>query len=179
MFKVIGDFGLYILYHLIYYCTYLYSFIGFVFKSDGYELGTIHVHTNYNEYIEYKKGGIYNNYNFIKINYKYNNHPFTMIIKDTICNIDKYYPPYKQYLLKEVDFNIKKILTATITYNDNMEKDVTDIINQYTGPLNNFYNDITDYTPPTIQEIWGDDVNKLQLLTDDVQDISIIDNLII
>lgn len=177
MFEFLIDCGFYIIYNLIYYCTYIYNIVVQLFESNNYELCYTHLHTKYNQYLPYDKNNIYNDYKFIKIKYIYKNNIYYIVINDYVPNISKYYPPYEPYLLEDQDLNIKKILTATIRYNDDTEKDISDIINKYAGPCNNFYKDLENYKYPSIQDIWGEDVKELNLLTNDVKQIKITNKL--
>lgn len=183
MFDFLIEYWYSIMYNVLYYCTYIYNIIVQFYKSNKYKLGYIQLHKSYNEYNEYNEYDKYDkqntDYKFIKIKYSYNDNQYFLMINDSILNINKYYPPYDPYLLEDVNLDIKKILTATIIYKDNSEKDVSDIINKYAGPYNNFYKDIHNYKYPTIQDIWGEDVVQLNVLTNDIQEITITDKLII
>lgn len=138
-----------ILFNISYYSVYLFVWVKSLIpaKNSKYILQNIYLCKNINEYITYDINNFYekpSNFNFIKIEYTYNNKPFKMLINSCkIGSIYNYYPPYKQNNNLNLTSKLQKILSANLITDNNLI-DITKELNEYAGPMNNFYTDILD-----------------------------------
>lgn len=165
------------LYYIISFYTYIKSF--FPQNSRIFKLIKIQLHKNATEYIEYKHQDLVLNlepkydFNFIKIDYTYNNTSYIIYIKTyNLKDLNKYYPPYKLTELEDINTNINSILSGDLVI-DNEQQDITAELNKLAGPKGDFYKSVPDYNAPDIREIWGDDIDKINFLTKDVDEINI------
>tara|TARA_Y100001954_G_C15780737_1_gene589664 strand:- start:608 stop:1219 length:612 start_codon:yes stop_codon:yes gene_type:complete len=192
MFRVIYDVFEYGLLSVLYYIMHFYTYLSTFFTptNDQYKLIKSELYTNnlQNSPIEtiYFQSNkltfpkISDEFDIIRLYYEYNNEHYQLIINTPILeDINKYYPPYKVDELKKIDQEIKPILTATVSIKqkneqeDEIEEDITDLINELIGPKHNFYDDLEDYIKPNIYNIWGNNVIDVTFMLEDLREIKL------
>ena len=171
-----------ILFNISYYSIYLYTYvISFMPQSHPiYRLQNINLYKNENEYISYDINQFYekpSNFNFIKIDYTYNDKPYKMLINSCkIGSIYNYYPPYIESKTLESSSKIQKILSANLI-TDNKSIDVTSQINEYAGPMNNFYTDLLNDTEICPINYAFNNSNKIDIIDEFANSVSMNDKL--
>lgn len=179
IYNICSTIGTNVLYLLIYGYTWLMTF----FETDNkkYILNKVQLHLTYLNYSIYDKcNKSFPKFKYMKLFYTYNNHPYKLIINSSnISDLNKYYPPYEISYLENVDTNMKPILSATVTTKEPNAvdpTDVTDLVNEYAGPNQDFYKSLQNYTPPKVSDIWGATVVNLYMMTNNVEEINIEPN---
>lgn len=162
-----------IMYYLIYIYTWIVSFGNK--ENKRYMITSIHLHSDYkHNVLYYKNMKSIPSFRFIKIKYTYNNKSYNMIINSSsISDIDVYYPPYNLDVLDKINTNINPIIAASLVIKDQTNDiDVTELVNEYAGPAQDFYKSIDQLIFPKINDIWGPDIIKLNIITNEVEEIT-------
>ena len=171
-----------VLFNISYYSVHLFVWVKSLIpsKKPQYILQNIYLCKNVNEYIIYDINNFYekpSNFNFIKIEYTYNNKPFKMLINSCkIGSIYNYYPPYKQNNNLNLTSKLQKILSANLI-TDNKSIDITKELNEYAGPMNNFYTDILEDNEICPVKYAFSNVNKIDIIDDCANSIELNDKL--
>ena len=181
----------------IFRCICIYNYFGIKYKQlkthyfpdELYQLKEIRLYKNVEEYQTLTKYIDYfirnnnitlfnltkfqNDYSYIELLYSCNNKQYRMILNNThILNIHNYYPPYNKC---EIDNHIDVVLSAELVLPESI-KDVTKLLNEYSGPNGNFYKDITDYTPLELSHITLEENATLNIMDNNVNEYTFNDD---
>lgn len=171
-----------IVFNISYYSVHLFVWLkSFIpYKPPKYILKNIYLYKNENEYISYDINNFYekpSNFNFIKIDYTYNNKPYKMLINSCkIGSIYNYYPPYEHSKILQSNSKLQKILSANLI-TDNKSTDITNKLNEYAGPMNNFYTDIFNDSEICPIKYAFNNSSKIDIIDDSANSISMNDKL--
>ena len=71
---------------------------------------------------------------------------------------------------------MKPILSATITTKEPNKvdpTDVTELVNEYAGPNQDFYKSLENYNEPTVSDIWGPTAVNLYMMSSNVEEFNL------
>lgn len=166
--------------NVLYFMIYAYTWLTSIFKTENrlYKLTAVQLHDNYINYTVYNKYKLsIPKFKYMKILYTYNSQPYKLIINSSnISDLKKYYPPYDVSYLENVDTNMKPILSATITTKEPNKvdpTDVTELVNEYAGPNQDFYKSLENYNEPTVSDIWGPTAVNLYMMSSNVEEFNL------